>query len=426
MLLINVIHPTRRLPFWYKKLNIMALLNDLKKLLFGAKAVTKSAAEKTVEAGKEAGKGLADSGSELFEKAKEKAEDMGKSVMDKADLAIDRASDFAEEVGEKVVQATETVKAKTTEFFNKENEAPPADGGDIMDDIIAESKTPPQEAPEGYLELPPLKSQAEQPKQNEQPDAEDDIFESLKKSASSASASMAAASGDALNKAGDMAEGIGKKVMGTGSDMADKFGETAEKIGGTILQNSEKAMDKAADFTENVGKNVIETSGKLADKFGETAEDVGEALFEKGGEALEKAKGFATNIGSKILGAKDELLAKAEAEAAKSGDSADSLIDKMKNLNQKLEDKISGNNQQFADKPLDTGGSEFSKHDSFWEKADRFAKGDYHMKGKEPKPGELTIKDNPDYKAPDKGKVKGFNDGDGDGDELIDDAIVEE
>ncbi len=407
----------------------MALLNDLKKLFFGAKAVTKSAAEKTFEAGKEAGKGLAESGSDLFEKAKDKVEDVGKIVMDKADQAMDRAGDFAEEVGEKVMQTTETVKAKATEYFSDDDESNPettAKSSDIMDEIIAESKSPTQADEQEILELPPLKSTAEQPKLIEQPEEEEDIFDNLKKTASIAGASVAAASGEALDKAGDFAEGIGKKVMETGGGMAEKFGGTAEKVGGTILGNSEKAMDKAADFTENVGKKVMETGSNMADKFGETAEDVGEAIFEKGGEALEKAKGFATNIGSKILGAKDELFAKAEAEAAKSGETADSLIDKMKNLNQKLEDKISGNNQQFADKPLDTGGSEFSKHDSFWEKADRFAKGDYHMKGKEPKPGELTIKENPDYKAPDKGKVKGFDDGDGDGDELIDDAIVEE
>lgn len=382
----------------------MALLNDLKKILFGAKAVTKSAADKTFDAGKEAGKGLADSGSEMFEKAKEKVEDVGKIVMNKADQAVDRAGDFAEEVGEKVMQATETVKAKASAFFNDEESAPetPVKNSDIMDEIIAESKSPNPADEAEILELPPLKSSAEQPKLIEQPD-EEDIFDSLKKTASSA----------------------GAKVMETGTGMAEKFGETAEKVGGTILEGSEKAMDKAADFTENVGKKVMETGSNMVEKFGETAEDVGEAIFEKGGEALEKAKGFATNIGSKILDAKDELFAKAEAEAAKSGETADSLIDKMKNLNQKLEDKISGNNQQFADKPLDTGGSEFSKHDSFWEKADRFAKGDYHMKGKEPKPGELTIKENPDYKAPEKGKVKGFDDGDNDGDELIDDAIIE-
>ncbi|MEZ4962507.1 MAG: hypothetical protein R2830_21950 [Saprospiraceae bacterium] len=406
----------------------MALLNDLKKLLFGAKAVTQSAADKAYEAGKEAGKDLTESGSEFFEKAKDKVEGAGKIVMDKADKAMEQAGDFAEDVGSKVMMSSESLKAKAKEMLSDEEVPvgkPVADSSDIMDDIIAETKTSPAEDTEEMLELPPLKGTAEQPKAIEQPE-EEDIFDSLKKSATTTGAAVLSKSGDALEKAGGIAEGVGKKVMESGSGIADKLGETAEKVGGTILDSSGKAIGKAADFTENVGKKVMEKGSDLADKFGETAGDVGEALFEKGGEALEKAKGFASDLGSKITQAKDDLFAKAEAEAAKSGDTADSLIDKMKDLNQKLEDKISGNNEKFADKPLDTGGSEFAKHDSFWEKADKFAKGDYHMKGKAPKPGEMTIKKDPEYKAPEKGKVKGFDDHDGDGDELIDDAIVEE
>ena len=48
------------------------------------------------------------------------------------------------------------------------------------------------------------------------------------------------------------------------------------------------------------------------------------------------------------------------------------------------------------------------------------------MQGKTPKEGDLSIGENPDFKAPKKGTVKGFEDLDGDGDELIDDAIIEE
>jgi len=98
----------------------------------------------------------------------------------------------------------------------------------------------------------------------------------------------------------------------------------------------------------------------------------------------------------------------------------------MEKFNQKIKDKISGDNEEFADKPLDMGNSELNKHESFWDKAKLFAEGDHHMKGKQPKPGEMTIGENPDYKAPGKGKVKGFDDGDGDGDELIDDAIIDD
>lgn len=409
----------------------MALLNDLKKLLFGAKAVSKSAVEKAAEAGKEAGKDLVEEGSELLEKAKEKVEMIGKVVLDKTDQAMDKAADLAEDLGSKVLQATEVAKAKAKDLaddFTGKTEEPVQDDAvnDVMDDILAEKKMAEttSESGEETLELPPLKTDNQA--LLEAPDTEPDVFDVLKNKAETAGEKIADTTEDALRKTGDFVEGIGKKVMDTSGDLAEQFGEKAEKIGGAILSQSDKAMDKAAEFTEDVGKKVLETGGKLADKFGETAENLGEMLFEKGGEALEKTKDFVTDLGSKILKAKDELVAKAEEEAAKSGESADSLIDKMKNLNQKLEDKISGNNTKFADKPLDTGGSEFQKHESFWEKAEKFAKGDYHMKGDQAKPGEMKIGNNPDYKAPEKGKVKGFEDNDGDGDELIDDAIVED
>lgn len=393
----------------------MAFFNDLKKLLFGAKSVGKSAAETVAEAGKEAGKNLAQESSEMLEKAKQQAEVIGKVVQDKAGQLIDKAADLAEDVGEKVLQTAEVAKAKAKDFADNLS-------GDAEEKAQSNSTSAPTE------KSPEEKAAAAVP--------ETDTLElkeipgSMEREADSEPANKQEEKTAAAVPETDplaLVKDTGRKVMDAGSDLADKLEEKAEKIGGALLAHSDKAMDKAAELTENLGKKVLETGGKLADKFGETAEDVGEKLFEKGGEALEKAKDFVADVGSKVLKAKDDLAAKAEEEAAKTGKTADSLIDKMKDLNQKLEDKISGNNAQFADKPLDTGGSEFKKHDSFWDKAKKFAEGDYHGKGNQPKSGEMNIQDNPDYKAPEKtGKVKGFDDRDNDGDELIDDAIIEE
>jgi hypothetical protein len=63
--------------------------------------------------------------------------------------------------------------------------------------------------------------------------------------------------------------------------------------------------------------------------------------------------------------------------------------------------------------------------DDFFSKASRFADGDYHNTGKQDE--DITIdktnkKDRPDQT----GKLPGFKDNDGDGNELIDDAIVED
>lgn len=374
----------------------------MKKLFFGAKAVTKSAADKAVEATKE-------TGSELWDKVQDTTENVGDKISQAAEVVSEKAKVFVDELTGKEEKSSENI-----------------DTADVMDEIMAEREavSPAAEAPEEMLELPLLQVPADAPKllDDGNPDSDGDdepgLLDSLKSTAAATGATVMEKSGEALDKAADFTEGIGKKVMETGSEWAGKIGEKAEHIGGAILEKSGEALDRAADFTEGVGKKVIETGSDWAEKFGEKAENVGGAIFEKGGDALDRAKDLAAGLGSKILKAKDDLFARAQEEAEKSGETTSSLIDKAKELNQKLEDKITGNNAKFADKPLDTGGSEFAKHDSFWEKADRFSKGDYQMKGEPPlKPGEVKIKPG-DAKLPEKRK-------DDDQDDLIDDAIVE-
>ena len=55
----------------------MGLLSDLKKIMFGAKAITKSAADKAIDAGTEAGGKILDNAGDAVEKATEKATDLG-------------------------------------------------------------------------------------------------------------------------------------------------------------------------------------------------------------------------------------------------------------------------------------------------------------------------------------------------------------
>jgi hypothetical protein len=397
-----------------KKRTHMAFFNDLKKLLFGATSVTKSAAEKAVDATKEAG-------SDLWDKVQDTAADLSKTVAEKADLAMDKAADLAE-----------TAKQKVGDFVNDDPKpAEKPDTDDVMDAIIAEREAAPAPAatePEEILELPPLKIPADSPKLLDDGDAEEikllddgkdddepSVLDTIKTSATATGAAVLDKGGEALDKAGDFASKVGERVMDAGGKLTDKFGEASEKVGEAIFEKGGEALDKAGDFASKVGEKVLETGGKLTDKFGEASEKVGEAIFEKGGEALDRAKDLAAGIGSKIMAAKDDLMAKAQAEAEKSGETTGSLIDKAKELNQKLEDKISGNNTKFADTPLTTGGSEFAKHDSFWEKAERFAKGDYQMKGDDHlELGQLKITEKKDDKPSEKKT-----------DDLIDDAIVE-
>ncbi|NJB85738.1 ElaB/YqjD/DUF883 family membrane-anchored ribosome-binding protein [Lewinella marina] len=71
----------------------------------------------------------------------------------------------------------------------------------------------------------------------------------------------------------------------------------------------------------------------------------------------------------------------------------------------------------------DDAKSTLSGTDSFFDRADRFARGDYHNEGGK----DMRILDDPDYQPRKKGdRIAGFEDHDGDGDSLIDDAEIEE
>ena len=102
----------------------------------------------------------------------------------------------------------------------------------------------------------------------------------------------------------------------------------------------------------------------------------------------------------------------------------DEVIKKAQEANANLEDKVKKEEATFAERMSKEEG--LGKHESFFDKAARFADGDYNKeeKGKE---GDMEIKQNPDYKPEEKkkGNVPGFEDLDGDGNEIIDDAILD-
>ncbi len=68
----------------------MGILSDLKRVVFGAKAVAKSAAEKTVEASQEAGEAFIEKSGDLIEKV------AAQMVAEKV-VRIDRAEELVKE-----------------------------------------------------------------------------------------------------------------------------------------------------------------------------------------------------------------------------------------------------------------------------------------------------------------------------------------
>ena len=173
----------------------------------------------------------------------------------------------------------------------------------------------------------------------------------------------------------------------TESEVYKKSTEAVEKVGDIIADTGEKFIEEAKDFIDGPGK-------KTADKFKETSEVIGSKIIEGGKTVLDKASEVTKNLGEKL----DETIQKAE-EYAKT----------------KKED---GDNSEFADTPLDIKDSELDDKGDFFDKADKFASGEYSDN-----PTPRVLKDKIESKK-DKPDIDGFEDRDNDGNPLIDDADI--
>lgn len=313
------------------------MLNDLKKMLFGAKAVASSAANKAVETGKEVGEDLVEKSNEFIEKAADKAGEL-------YDKASDKASELYQAAKEKVDDITESIwetagnKNKTEEPIK--TTPPPATDADAF---VASTIFENQPTDESEKTDEPIESAAEK----------------------------------------------------------DFFTTASENVKDTAEEVSSKFQEKSAEFKE---------------KLKEVTEDLGAKLAEKGSEAIDKAK----EIGANLKGKFDSLVEKAQQEAEK--DKLEQEAIKAAAMQQEAEFKA-----KAADK---TAGSTLGGFGDFFEKAQRFAEGDYHNTGTkkpvEDDPNVLELKPDPNFKKEKKeGKVPGMDDLDGDGDELIDDAIID-
>ena len=98
----------------------------------------------------------------------------------------------------------------------------------------------------------------------------------------------------------------------------------------------------------------------------------------------------------------------------------DSILDKAREMGERIEERAKDKNRDFMDSLDDSKESTLKGMDSFFDKASRFADGDYRNEGDV----RITRKDQPGQLKG--GKTHGFEDTDGDGDDVIDDAIIDE
>lgn len=193
----------------------------------------------------------------------------------------------------------------------------------------------------------------------------------------------AAAPGQAAAFADQVAPETGKK---TPIDFEDSP-EGAAGSGSTLSHTGNELLDKVAAS----GAKALESAQELGAKAMEASEKIGQKIFEK---SLE--------IGEKWGAKADEWIEKAEREAAEEAARKEQLA------RERADNAVRDSKSSLLD---DKGG--------FFDKADRFARGDYH---------DVSIGKDPNYSRPsDKsGKVTGLDDHDGDGDSLIDDAVIDE
>lgn len=262
-----------------------------------------------------------------------------------------------------------------------------------------------------------------------------------------------------------------EKAANAGKEAGEKLADNLEEVGEKVAQKTGKHLEKAQQFTEEVGGEVLKKAESFWEKTKEVAEDVGAELIEKGKIAKDKAQELANEAEAKIkeqtaafekktttppptedmaddilndvFGEKNTTASEGIAasenianQAKEQVEDTDSIFEQLMNKAEDLSDKLKENIGDY-DAPRETKigydnakGSLLDGQDDFFERAKRFADGDYHNTGSKDgapikKEGDIEIRQNPDYQKPvNEGKVKGFEDLDGDGDEIIDDAII--
>jgi len=170
---------------------------------------------------------------------------------------------------------------------------------------------------------------------------------------------------------------VGGKVMDVGNDMASTFKDAAGKAG-----------DKFSDFYDAAQEDAAKEAGDLK------------------GDMVDKASDMVNN------------------------QDMDGTVDAAKGLGDKIETAADRANNMFPNEPIKNDDSLLDGHDSFFDKAQKYADGDYSGDGN--KSGDMKIIENPEINEEDlfanhdpSTTIPGFEDVDGDGDPLIDDAEIE-
>ncbi|NJC24595.1 hypothetical protein [Neolewinella antarctica] len=351
----------------------MSIFNDLKRVFFGAKSVAKHQASKAEGKVREAGRDGADAAEELAGLTKDAALD----VISKAPGYVAKGKDALEDLTDKIWREADTAADKGRELKDRATDSINMKLGKKTDDEEIG-------AFEGFdLGTPGKPGQA---------DRNNSAFGDLTVS-------------EPPRKPGD------KSPIDFESDFLDDAKSKASKAAAKANEFVTPSLDAAA----KAGLAAKVQAGKIANKIGDLSEVVGKKVLEKGDEALDRA----AQAGSEAKDKFDDFVNHADVEAKRM--KAEEAVIKAQRAAEQAEARATA----FGGKEgaRDTSESTLSGTDSFFDRADRFAKGDYQNEGGK----EMTIGKNPNpEEKPKGGKIAGFLDSDGDGDSLIDDAIIDE
>ncbi len=198
------------------------------------------------------------------------------------------------------------------------------------------------------------------------------------------------------------------------SELDELFAEEDEP--GLANASEELLEEKQAEAQEDPGPR---HHSEEAERLRRQAEELGEDILERGNDALEGARALA----GKLFDKASEFVERAQQEAA-------AELEEKQQAAEKLRKEIEQEAAEASDPTkniFEANEDLLSEHEDFFERARRFAEGDYQNEAPKGGKGKMDIKKDPDYQGPEKKKgfVPGFEDLDGDGDEIIDDAILD-
>lgn len=250
---------------------------------------------------------------------------------------------------------------------------------------------------------------------------------------------------DILAKGKDMATEAGKTVIEKSSELKDavidsseglmdtakdKFGDVSsggildtakEKFSGVVDDISENPMVQSAkEKMSNIADDLAENP--LVQSAQEKAENLGRKILDTGGDAAEKGLEVSESVGEKLLEAKDRV-------ADRAGEISDKISTKMDETMAKAqaweaEQASKPPVGEFAEKDFNVGDeSLLDGKDDFFSKADKFGDGDYDAIN-EGKVVVEQIEQAPKDLSKSIADLAGFDDLDGDGNPLVDDADI--